>query len=533
MKTISKKDVASSQIGSPYERKSKNRLGDLDLSGVIGLSWLALALAFGCREGGVDECSSLLGAQKYEDAAVICEQQFEKTGEDRFALNAARADLGLGRPEQIVAWAKRLEGHPGESDAYRLAAAAYLQKNQSEDAKRAYRRSVDLSLQAGDSQAAAQGLYGLYYVCWAHSEYREALEHAAECQQQALQAGDLRMQALAAEALFSILVQVGDLESADQALQVASYADLSDSDKAHLLANRGALRLEQGRPELAQQASQQALELAGPEEERFFRSVYLNLAEASLDRNDLDNAAGYLRSAWSHAASAQDSSALFYQQALLHLKRGQLAQAEEALDSAFQTTEPIPDWAWQLHYLHGQVAEAKGDSSGSESDYQASIQILEGLRSSLGFNDLKAWLLDEKRKPYEALFQLRAASNRAEDALATIERVKARAFLDAFVQSTTQSVPSGAGRGIDVGRVAGRMESLSSLLSAMSESPVASPLPLKRILETIGARHFLVFFRAGEQIWLFYPRSQQVFMKAVGSAQEVRRLVDRYLARLE
>ena len=534
MKRFLRKVVINSDPGSPYKRGLTQRLSDPALSGVIGLSWLvALALMFGaCREAGIDACSNLLEAQKYEVAVVTCEQQFEETGDEQFALKAARAHLGLGRPDQILVWAKRLEGGSGEAGAYSLAAAAYLQKNQPEEAKQAYRRAVDLSLQSGDSGAAAGGLYGLYYVSWGQSEYREALDYAAKCQQQALLAGDARMQALAAQALFSILIQVGDLEGAERALQVASYADLSDSDKAHLLANRGALRLRQGRPELAQQASRQALETAGSEGDRFFRSVYLNLAEASLARSNLDEAAGHLESAWRHAASAKDNSALFYYQAQLHLQSGQLAQAEEVLNSAFEVAAPIPDWAWQLHYLRGQVAEQRGDLSGSESGYRASIQILEDLRTSLGFNDFKAWLLEQKRKPYEALFRLRATSNRARDALAIVERVKARAFLDAFVQSTSASGPSGSGRALDVGRVTSRMDSLSMLLPAMSESPVARSLPLENILETIGPRHFLVFFQAGEEIWLFYPRTQRVAMKVLpGSAQEVHRLVDRYLAR--
>ena len=460
---------------------------------------LPLGLA-GCRRSELASCTALLDAGNYADAARRCEQVYAAEHEPRAGNAAARAHYYLGHPDDVLAWTKRLAGSEGERGLWSLVAATHRRRGETHEAELAFRRDLALARAAGDAEGMARPLYGLFFLAWSDSRYREALRFAADSYAQAAEAGDRAAQGRAAEGLYTVLYEVGDRVAARRALEMA--AALTDEqtplERARFLANDGVLLRAEGRPRLGALRLEQAIG-TGCDDHRVLRSAHLDLVEAYLEAGRVDDAEHHLRAAWTHAEPQASRTALLHYQAAVDLARGRLDAAEKAAAEAV-AGDPVPEWAWELEHVRGRIAEARGDRVAAESAYTRSIDHVETMRRALGLGELKAWLLDDKRRPFESLFLLRARAGRARDALATAERAQARTLLDTLIQAAGAGTGAPAAKTVET--AADRLEALQALMPAMSASPVAALLPLPRVLAGFGDRHALAYFTAGEEVWL-------------------------------
>lgn len=404
------------------------------------------------------------------------------------ALAAALGLAGCSRPEAELRRCEALLSapEPGESTV---------------GCDQVFRHHLALSRAAGDHASASALAYRLFYLEWTESRYRQALEAAVAAAAEAQAAADREAEQRAAQALFSVLFSVGDLEGAARALAAAGTRldTRQRKDRGYWLLNQAALRIEQGRPALAIHDLEQALALAGEiEDPRFPRALGLNLAEAYLALGRLDEAEKELVEV-ERTAQAGDGGA-----ASRHYFRARLARARgnhrEALEhaAAALAAAPTSDWAWELELDRGVAAEALGDAGPAEASFRRSIEIVERMRGELGFQELKAALLDRKRQPFEALFRLQARQGRTLEALATLERATARSFQDAFIASAVAQPPAAAWR---PEAAADRVEGLRELLPALEDAPLIALAPIGEVLHGVGDRHVLLFFVAQEEVW--------------------------------
>ena len=496
---------------------------------------LALGLAAilsGCGKSRVQECFDLNDAQRYEEAARLCKKIYIEEGDARAGAAIVSAHYSLGSEKEVLAWVDRLEKdgkvRPG---VWAMAAAFHQQRGDLDAANRDYRRDLELQrAEGGNHQVMAQDLYMLAYNAWQQSSYREGFLLASEALEEAGKARDRDLEVRSAEMLYSVLYAVGDLEGARQAIEATGRFEGDDPvGRAQFFANRGGVLVDQGKLALARRDLERALELGeGKMSEGFFRSVRMNLTAVHLALGDVANAARHLETAWQDADPDRPKAiSLLYYRARVDLARNQPAKALRSLETALGQ-EPTPDWAWDLEYQRGRAEEALGRLSAAEAAYERSIGVVEEMRRELAFDDLKSWLLDQKREPFEALFLLQAGSGRIKEALSTVERAQARTFLDAFVASASAGAPAGKPWS---GAALQRIEGLESLLPAMSQSPVASPRPIDQVLNAFGDRHGLVYFEAGERLWLLTVAGREVRLHPPVPAREALRLGESFLAR--
>jgi tetratricopeptide (TPR) repeat protein len=499
-------------------------------------AWLlwSVVVSAGCRRDPLQECNDLLEAGKLQAAAVRCEQVFEKTGDPRAGAAAARAHQSLGHGDEVLAWADRLRNTAEEAGLLRLAARIYWQRGKPDLAAAASRRELFLHREAGDHARAADSAYSLFYFAWGKDSYGEALDFARQSFEEAEKAADRKLEARALQALQMAVYEVGDLDRARGLLEAAAalVGPEERSDRARLQVYEGLLRLNTGRAALARDAFEQGLRwAAGSEDRAFFRSTHLNLVKTNLTLGDVERAARHLESAQRYAdpAERKPSSLLYYQARVLHA-RGRSAEAAEVLATAL---EQGPDLAWtrDLEYQRGVVAEARGDARAAEHAYERAAGAVERMRASLGADELKSWLMDEKRRPFEALFRLQARSGRPKEALTTVERAKARTFLEAFLHASAE--PAGERGSAEIALAAGqRLETLQALLPPMSASPAVTLRPIDEALRALAARHLLVYFQAGDELWLIEVAGLRLQAHRLeASLATVRGLVHRFLAR--
>jgi tetratricopeptide (TPR) repeat protein len=499
--------------------------------------WLAvfvLSLSTGaCGEWEPDRCGETFDSGSYEEAVRLCEAAHHASGDPRAGATAAKALGKLGEDDRALAWFERLRGTTAEPGLWSVAASVYHRRGERERASQAFRHDLKLLAVAGDPAGLATAHHGLFYLAWEESRYRDALEEARLSFTTAGAAGDRTLQSRAAVDLYTVLYALGDLDGAGQALALADrlLPPERTTERARLLANQGSLRLEARQPALARQDIERALELMqGGGNPRTLRSMHLNLVQACIDRGDLDGAGRHLELAWQSAEEGSPETSLLYARAQVERARGRSREAAQALDQAL-ADDPVADWAWELEVERGQLAEESGDLLEAERAYERSAALVEEMRGSLGLDELKAWLLDDRREPFEALFLLQARSGRSLEALATVERAKARTFQDAFVHAT---LPEPAAARDLWSLAADRADTLRDLLPAMSESPSVALVPVERALAAVGERRLLVYFEAGDEIWLLDVTGSRaggrVRPHPLGPAERVRDLVDRSLA---
>jgi tetratricopeptide (TPR) repeat protein len=494
------------------------------------------AILAGCRQSGVQSCLDLTAAAQYEKAAARCSEVYAAEGDSRAGASAVLAHYSLGHGDEVLAWVDRLAKDGKLRPGVRgLAAAVHLQRGEAEAADREYRSDLTLHQAAGNHRQASDTLIRLADLAWRRTRYRESFLFFRSALEEAVKAEDRNLEELSARGIYNVLYSVGDLKGAWQALERAGglAGKQNPGSQAWIHANRGNVLTDEGRLALARRDFEQALVLGAEATDRvFFRSTHLNLTNVYLRLGETSRAAHHLEEAWKYAEPGEPMPSLLYYRARVALAQGRPTDAIQALTTAL-SQDAAPDWAWDLEYQRGQAEEARGNLKAAETAYKKSIEVVEEMRRSLAFDDLKTWLLDRKREPFEALFRLQARSGRAEEALATAEKAQARTLLDALIHAHSAE-GSSRGAAWSPGVAAARIGDLERLLPLMSESPVAVLQPIDRVLRAFGDRHGLVYFEAGDEVWLATVARQEVRLHPLAlPTAGIRRLAERFLARPE
>ncbi len=502
-----------------------------------------------CSERQQLQCDALLEAERYEDAAVQCEMEFEQTGAPAAGAAAAEACSQLDRLDCVSEWARRLRDTEAEAGVLGFEASQREKSGDDEGAIAAYERQLQLHRQAARPALAARSSFALYQLHQRYSRYRPALAAARDMLEDAGRAEDRANIAQAYQAIYTVLWLIGDLGAAEQAL-AASEETLEPEDslrRAGLAARKGTIHLSRGRHELARAAFTQSLELAaerlGDDRYRpFFRAIHLNLVEAYLELNRLEDAGQHMATAEAFAEpDGAKPTGLLIHRARLELARGESDAAAATLRQALDG-EPANDWKWELEYRLGIAEEARGNLQAAEASYLRSLDTLESMRRDLGFDELKTWLLELRRQPFDALFRLRARQGRHREALEILERAKARTFLDVFIRNTVSAPgqraqdPAGTAEqqtlSEQLDTAANRAETLLELLPTLARSPVASPRPIEETLERLGRRHALAYLETEGGVWIAAVAGGEVTVRRLeGSRAEISELIDRLISR--
>lgn len=494
------------------------------------LIWSLATLVAGCYREPSEECRRLLDQQANEEAVLRCRELFESTGDPGAGILAAQAHQRLGHTGEALAWVERLQNTAAEADARRLESEINWRRGDAAGAAAAGRRELLLRHRGEEHARAAETGYYLFYYAWATGDYDEALGFARQSLEDAVRAADQSLEAQALQALYMVLYEVGDLERAERVLKAANrlIAPTQRDERARLQVYEGLIRLNTGRTALARDAFARALELAEDADRSFYRSTHLNLVKANLTLGAVDEAARHLAAAEQYAepGGGLPIALLYYRACVLHAQ-GRFAEAAAVTATALAAS-PDPAWLRDLEYQRGLTEEARGDLVAAEEAYGRAADEVERMRAALGTDELKSWLLEQKRRPFEALFRLQARGGRVGEALATAERARARTLLDALLDISSAAVSDGS----DVGGPAGeRLAALRELMPPLHRSAAADLAPLDQVLAAIGDRTLVIYVEAADELWRFMVSPSRVDLQRLAATPaEARRLAQRFLA---
>lgn len=174
------------------------------------------------------------------------------------------------------------------------------------------------------------------------------------------------------------------------------------------------------------------------------------------------------------AAAFFDDSLLKSKAALCHLllaqvavRTGDVAEAFAECSRALAVLQNLdsPILRYQGLFLLGQVEQARGHIAESYSAYQRARHELEGLRSSLGRDELKISFMKNRTELYERLVELciggELESATREEAFTCIELAKSRSLLELLVQRSHSLPQPASGQSALVHRIRDLREELN------------------------------------------------------------------------
>lgn len=116
----------------------------------------------------------------------------------------------------------------------------------------------------------------------------------------------------------------------------------------------------------------------------------------------------------------------------VHLVQGDLLQAQGRLQEALALAQQIErqDILPMLHYRYGDLRLRQGQAANALEHFEQGIRLVEQMRAPLRAEEVKISLLGRWQQLYEQVVLLHLQAGHIDEALTTVERARARAFLD-------------------------------------------------------------------------------------------------------
>ncbi len=525
-------------VGRRVESRARRAL--LVLAPLGALLGVLQPLVLSAPTGSTDPCSRALRQERWQLAVTVCQRSYAASGFPHYGLGAARAHFRLKQRDDVLRWRERLAGTSEAAATWRLWGHILLRAADPQ-AKSAFARAIELDAATGNLAGQAQSHYALFYLAYSASDHQAAFAHLRESLRLGIAANDGDAVRTAVEGLASLLGDVGDTRRARLALAEARrlFGEQSGVARARALTQEAAQHLGEQHPRLALQALDEAAALMpGGALPSYQRGLHLNRFQAHLQLEDVDAAARSLDVARSFDEEQDPNSraSLGSSAADLALARGALDEARRQVEGAL-AVHPGRAWSAIFEGQRAAISERQGDPAAARVAYERVLDLIQQQVDAAGVEGITSLISSAAREPLEGLFRLQAAAGDTSGAIATLERARARDFLNAFARATrsaddpARASPDLLGT-IDEGGA--RFVALARLLQLVPRlsRPVRSRhTAVPQLLAAVGARHVLAYQRAGDTVYglVLAPSGKGARLRALASAREIAALTRRLL----
>gem|GEM_PF-4560715 len=388
-----------------------------------------------CSNDEATLCLSDTEGTSREDRVAACRAAFEKTGEPRYGLRAV---------ELLLQEAARVEGTPEEFDVLDLVAKEFYRVGEYLEAAEHWFEAAEGYRSLGELAESSRARRNVAGARWHLGENGASLESAFEAHRDATAAEDR------SGALRSLMIALpnvygaADYDATQWLLSVIEphWDEMSRDQRRDFYNTRGVTRLQQGKFELALADLGAATALLSEEDSPVtHRRTLLNLAFTEMKRGNLQEAGRYLAMAWERAEEDGEAQhALLAAESQLLRLQGDAAGALEACARGLSIEDAPTVWRMELLVETSLAQRDLGRIEGAESSLLEGIELLDELRDTLDFNQLKAASASRRREAYEVLADLYVRSGRSFEAMQVIARSKSAAVFDAQLNAGSGSV---------------------------------------------------------------------------------------------
>lgn len=467
---------------------------------------------------GAISVAVLLGACTYSDARTACERlagseagptrqraavclaEYQRTGAASAGLEAARAMLDGGRPDEAAALAQELFASALEAEALQVAAKAEDKRGDAVRALELRQRRLVRLLGDGKSTLASRAAHEIAGARWQLGEMTQAMASSRLAVEEADRAGDSAMRVFARLGLAEHYRSHDQLVDAERLLLDADDLASSDADRAWTAAKLGSHYMDAGLDSMARSSLESALRLAETDDNKLRLSLHLNLAWVY--RRSGQYALAHARLAQAAAISAEDVD-LWIGRGLLLADQGYRAAGVRQLEGAVQRADGDRDLWWAWYHL-GRLQQQHGDVAAARQAYQRSMHSVAALASKAG--EYVSELAASHRSPYLRAIGLAARHGHWREALALVLELDGLALLAAERVSEEARASGGAG----ISRIGAR----------------GSPVSIDEMLAAWRGRQLSIVLSEQETVWRLEVRDGQVSGREVGRAEVLARAAD-------
>src|SRR5947209_1980594 len=335
----------------------------------------------------------------------------------------------------------------------RNVAVCYISVNEFDRAERSYQQARDLSEKHGFARLIAEMDYNIAYLYYQRGEYLQAIELYDKTRLLCEQLDDRYHHALCDLDQSEIYLELNLTEGGAEMARAAATS-FNDLGLQYEAAKAGAFFAiatnQQGNYEESLKLFDEARELFVKEKNHLWPTLidlYKALVLYETGDDDLAHELGTSALRYFGASPLPAKAAICeLLLAAIDLRFGETETARGYCSSALARLLHIESPAvYQAYFMLGQVEESSGNIELARQAYENAFQKLEGLRSSLGREELKIAFLKNKLAVYEGLvitsLAVEKGKTRTSRAFEYIEQAKSRSLADliAFRTSTLQS----------------------------------------------------------------------------------------------
>lgn len=446
------------------------------------------------------ECRDLSTRGRWAEALAACRRaEAARPDDPELALRTARALHYLGRADEALTAARSLFGSAVDGGARELAGMIQVRRMDEAGGRELLQQALAAHLAAGDHAGAARALQELAGSFHRERRFIDALDAAERCIEESVLARKPRNEGYGRLILAKVLTELGDDRGARRALvEAGSLLAPWAADVSWVHLTHGILLLQLDEAEEAIAPLTRARDLARESRVRdVVAAATINLAEA-------ERKAGRFGTAEQHLGELepemQSHPLAVLIRGLIAAGRGDHAAAERHLALA-AVAPPDDDYARDIAFERGRVAERAGELAAAEERFRESIAIVENIRGRARRPELRAWVLRHRRAPYEALLALHAGQGRRLEALEVAETLQARSWRESALGASGHRGPLAAQ---PVRQRAAALDGVGRVLQETGPATTHGPLALA------GDREVLLYLEAHGSLWRFHIAGRRV-----------------------
>lgn len=473
------------------------------------------------------ECAAAVHGQRL-DAVAVCQRAYQDNQDPAMGVLLAKAQYDAGDKAAAGQLASELASTPQRSDALQMLGRVARGNNRSDDAAAAYEEARRLHRieRRWDELSFDAGL--LATIRTERDEFAEALRLADECLSNAALAKSQGRQRYCHLVAAAALIRAGFWKAANDELDSADALSKTDMDRSHLADQRGSYASERGQHALAISHLENAMRLRPPpQDNRWVRQTELGLAYSYAEQGRFGDAEHFLADAALRDSSHEFEPVRVWVAARIAYRRHDLATAASLVEKYFQlpaVASADPDDRIDVAILGAQVELERGDLDRVRHWAQRGIGQVELVRGAQSVLELRPWVLDKRRAPYELLFVAQARSHEFEEAALIFDRWQGRTVQDALVRSQPPA-------SLDYRDMADHFTKLGEWLRVASQAPFAGSPDRDAVLRAMRDIDLVALIVANDDVWRLTANHGMPRLTQLGSFVEIKKLVDKFRGR--
>jgi len=498
-----------------------------------GLAWVALLAVIG---GGLlvyrtrkPDCRTTARTEPDAIVVLVCEREYQRTGDP--AAGALLADAHRRSKNHAVASAiaNGLLVTSARGEAFRVLGKIAKTENRLDAAMSAFEAARDLhraGARRGELARDDQAIAGIQQT---RHQFAQALRTLDECIGEAHAAEDAITEGYCHLSAAYVLMMAGSFEEAQGELerarpQLTQGRDLVwfESQQANLYQERLRSPVNEGYHEQAIVLFKDALRRAQRAQlPDLVLSAELNLAGSLAETQQFGAAEQHLAAAKLLDTAGAHASDRAQIAARIAYRRGNLALAfslnERLYDASTDDDDRILVCAMQAR-----IALASDDLGRAELWARRGVALAEKVRAEAGV-ELRAWILETRREPYELLFTALARAGRTAQALDVFDQWQGRSLRDALSRQTSTTA-------LDLRGTASRIESFGTWLPMLSEAPLMQSTAGHLAIEAVRSIDLLALVIADHHLWSVTTEGGRVHLDDRGPFAALKDRIDRFTA---